>query len=197
MFARACLAACGVAAAVCAAFATPANAGLITGGSCPGASQAFAQFGDPRYYVFGANGGLELGSYGWSLSGGATVVAGNESFFLHSRDDDSSLYLPKGASATTPPTCMETSSTVVRFFVKRDSNLRVQVVERNLLGAIVGILDVTTVDGTSTWQPSPAVLNLQSLQGLLGVATVQLRFTALDGPSQVDDVFVDPWGNSD
>jgi hypothetical protein len=174
--------------------ASPAKASLIFGGSCPGATQAFAQWGDARYYTFGQNGGLESGSLGWSTSG-ASVVSGNESFYIHSRSDSHSLLLQRGATATTPPMCMGTSSTVVRFFLKGDANVRVQVVERNLLGLVVGILDWTTIDGAPTWQPSPTVVNLDSLQGLVGVSSVQLRFTALDGSALVDDVYVDPWSS--
>jgi len=172
-------------------------ASLLTGGSCGAATQAFAQFGDPRYYNFGSNGGLESGSFGWSLSGGASVTQGNESYYLHSRSDNRSLSLPRGATATTPLMCMGTSSTVIRFVFKGDSDLRVQVVERNLLGLVIGILDWTTINGTSTWQPSPTIVNLDSLLGLVGASTVQLRFTALDGPSAVDDVYVDPMASSD
>jgi hypothetical protein len=186
----------GMAAAVALGFgATPAKASLVFGGSCPGATQAFKQFGDARYYTFGTNGGLESGTTGWTFSSGASVVRGNESFYVHSASDSKSLSLTRGASALTPSMCMGTTSTVVRFFVKGDANVRVDVVERNLLGVVVGILDATTVDGTSAWQPSPAVLNLDSLQGVLGVSSVQLRFTAMDGSASVDDVYVDPWSS--
>jgi hypothetical protein len=186
----------GMAAAVALGFgATSAKASLVFGGSCPGATQAFKQFGDARYYSFGTNGGMESGTTGWTVSSGASVVRGNESFFVHSASDSKSLSLTRGASALTPSMCMGTTSTVVRFFVKGDANIRVDVVERNLLGLVVGILNATTVDGTSAWQPSPAVLNLDSLQGLLGVSSVQLRFTAMDGSASVDDVYVDPWSS--
>jgi len=199
--ARAFLRFCGVA-AVCALAFGAANqdksyASLLTGGYCPGGTQAFAQFGDHRYYVFAPNGGLEQGSYGWSLAGGASVVSGNESYYLHSRYDTHSLSLPKGASATTPAMCMGTSSTIIRFVFKGGSNLHVQVVERNLLGLVIGILDWTTINGTSSWQPSPTIVNLDALLGLVGASSVQLRFTALDSPSAVDDVFVDPIASSD
>src|SRR5437763_816302 len=125
-------------------------ASLLTGGYCPGATQAFGQFGDSRYYVFGSNGGLENGGYGWSLEDGAAVVSGNESYYLHSRYDKHSLSLPAGSSATTPAMCMGTSSTVIRFVFKGSADLRVQVVERNLLGLVVGVLDWTTISGTSS-----------------------------------------------
>ncbi len=199
--ARAVVRFCGVVAAIALAFGAEntdkSYASLISGGYCPGATQAFAQFGDSRYYVFAPNGGLELGSSGWSLSGGAAVVSGNESYYLHSGYDSHSLSLPAGASATTPAMCMGTSSTVIRFVFKGSSDLRVQVVERNLLGLVIGILDWTTISGTSSWQPSPTVVNLDSLLGLIGASSVQLRFTAVDGPSAVDDVYVDPWASSD
>jgi hypothetical protein len=182
--------------AFCATQADKSYASLITGGNCPGATQAFAQWGDPHFYVFGANGGLELGSWGWSLSGGSTVVSGNESYYLHSPFDSHSLFIPSGGSATTPPMCMATSSSVLRFFVKGGGDLHVQVVERNLLGLVVGVLDQATVGGSSAWQPSPTIVNLDSLQGLVGVSSVQLRFTADNGSDQVDDVYVDPMASS-
>lgn len=197
MAARAIGVACGLVVALCAAFASTANAGLITGGYCPNASQVFAPWSDVHDYVFATNGGFELGSYGWSLSGGAYVVGGNEPFYLHSSSDNRSLYLPQGASATSPATCMATSSTVIRFVSKGDTNLRVQIIERNLLGIVVNILSVSSVNGTTTWQPTPEIVNLQSLQGLLGVATMQVKITAVDGPAQVDDLFVDPMGSRD
>jgi hypothetical protein len=198
--ARAFLRFCGVVATLALAFGAAdtdkSYAALLTGGSCGPATQAFAQFGDSRYYNFAPNGGLEFGSYGWSLAGGASVVRGNESYYLHSPFDSHSLALPEGATATTPLMCMGTSSTVIRFVYKGTGDLRVQVVERNLLGLVIGILDWTTIDGSSSWRPSPTVANLDSLLGLVGASTVQLKFTSLDGQSQVDDVYVDPMASS-
>ena len=197
--ARVFLRVCGVVAVLmlgfCARSADKSYAGLITGGYCPGATQAFSRFGDARYYTFGTNGGLESGSTGWSLDG-AAVVRGNESYYLHSTSDRYSLSLPAGTSASTPSMCMGTSSTVVRFMYKGSGDLRVQVVERNLLGSVIGVLDWATIDGTSSWSPSPAVVNLDSLLGLAGASSIQLRFTAENGPSAVDDVYVDPWASN-
>ena len=176
---------------------------LATGGSllgldnnCGATSQPFAQFGDSRYYTFGTNGGLENGASGWSIAGGR-VVAGNESYYVHSRSDDSSLELPAGASAATPGLCQETSSSVVRFFLRSPDggSVRVQVVARNLLEQVVGVLDVARVSPGASWQPGPAVMNLQSLLALLGVSSIQLKFLTLSGTVQVDDVYVDPWGS--
>jgi hypothetical protein len=191
---------CALLAAVLAAVLAPqaATAGSLLGlnNNCGATSQPFAQFGDSRYYTFGTNGGLESGGNGWSISGGK-VVAGNESYYVHSRYDSSSLQLPAGASAATPGLCQETSSSVVRFFLRSPDrgSVRVQVVARNLLGQIVGVLDVARVSPGASWQPGPAILNLQSLLALLGVSSIQLKFLTVSGTVQVDDVYVDPWGS--
>ena len=177
-------------------FSVPvANASLLgLNNNCGATSQPFAQFGDYRNYTFGSNGGLELGATGWSLAG-ASVVAGNETYYTHSRGDTRSLSLPAGSSALTPGMCIGTTSTVSRFFVRGSSgsSLRVQVVLRNLLGNVIGIIDWSTVSGGSSWAPGPAIVNLDSLLGLLGVSSIQLKFTTLSGSVQVDDVYVDPW----
>jgi hypothetical protein len=180
--------------------ASAASAGSLLGldNYCGTATKPFGQFGDARLYTFGTNGGLEAGSAGWSVSG-ASVVAGNESYYVHSRGDSHSLSLPGGATATTPPLCMGTTSTVVRFFDRsaNGGSVKVQVVMRGLLGQVVGVLDWTTVKGSSSWQPSPSLVNLDSLLGLLGVSSIQLKFSALAGTTQVDDVYVDPWWSRD
>ena len=72
-------------------------------------------------------------------------------------------------------------------------SVRVQIVLRNILGQVLGVVDWTTIKGTAAWQPSPSLLNLDSLLGLLGVSSVQLKFTALSGTTQIDDVYVDPY----
>ena len=163
---------------------------------CGSTSQPFAQFGDYRYYTFGANGGLENGATGWSLSG-ARVVSGNESFYVHSHGDVNSLSLPAGSTAYTPKLCMGTTSTVMRYFVKGsgDGSVRVEVVLRGLLGQVLGVFQVSRVSTGSSWQAGPPVLNLDSLLGLLGVSSVQLKFTTLSGTAQIDDVYVDPWAS--
>jgi hypothetical protein len=166
---------------------------------CGATSKPFSQWGDYRNYTFAPDGGLEAGGSGWTLSGGARVVSGNEPFFVHSPYDSRSLYLPAGSSAATPPACMGTFSTFIRFFVKNapGGSLRVQVTYRGLLGNVVGTLNWATISGSTSWGPSPSILNLQSLLALLGAKSVQLKFYAVGAPSQIDDVYVDPLASSD
>src|SRR6476659_2355339 len=155
--------------ALCAPAALASGSLLGLNNDCGSTSQPFAQFGDYRYYTFGTNGGLESGATGWSLSG-ARVVSGNESFYVHSHSDVSSLSLPAGSTAYTPKLCMGTTSTVMRYFVKgsSDGSVRVEVVLRGLLGQVLGVFQVSRVATDSSWQTGPPVLNLDSLLGLLG-----------------------------
>jgi hypothetical protein len=175
-----------------------ASAGSLLGldNNCGATSQPFAQFGDSRNYTFGTNGGFETGATGWSVSGGK-VVSGNESYYAHSSSDRNSLQLPSGSTATSPGFCQSTTSTVIRFFLRSPDNgsVRVQIVARGLLGQVVGVLDVARVSPGASWQPGPAVLNLQSLLGLVGVSSIQLKFLTVSGTVQVDDMYVDPWGS--
>jgi hypothetical protein len=182
--------------ALCAPAAMAGGSLLGLNNDCGSSSQPFAQFGDYRNYTFGSNGGLENGSTGWTL-GGADIVSGNESFYVHSASDRHSLSLSPGDSALSPKLCMGTTSTVTRFFVRSDNGgrVRVQVVLRNLLGQVLGILQVSDVTAGSSWSPGPAVLNLDSLLGLVGVSSIQLKFTQLSGNVQVDDIYVDPWAS--
>jgi hypothetical protein len=178
--------------------ATAGGSLLGLNNDCGSTSTPFAQFGDYRYYTFGTNGGLESGGSGWLLSGSA-VVPGNETYFVHSSSDRYSLSLPTGSSALTPKLCMGTTSTVMRFFVKSNNggSVRVEVVLRNLLGQVLGVFQITRLSPGPSWAAGPPILNLDSLLGLVGVSSVQLKFTTLSGSVQVDDVYVDPWASRD
>src|SRR5260221_9012433 len=49
----------------------------LIGGNCGTSSTPFATWGDLRSYTFTNEGGFESGGTGWTLGGGARVVAGN------------------------------------------------------------------------------------------------------------------------
>jgi hypothetical protein len=184
-----------VVAAIGASTASASGSLLGLNNDCGTISQPFAQFGDYNNYTFGTNGGLESGATGWSLSGAAGVVRGNESYYVHSSSDKSSLQLSSGSTALTPNLCMGTTSKVVRFFLRSGNGgrVRVEVVLRNALGQVLGIVQISDLSPGASWQPGPAILNLDSLLGLIGVSSIQLKFTELSGSAQIDDVYVDPW----
>jgi hypothetical protein len=52
------------------------------------------------------------------LSGGAAIVAGNETSYLNGKTDKRSLYLPAGGSAMTATTCFALGDWQVRFMLK-------------------------------------------------------------------------------
>jgi hypothetical protein len=155
--------------------AATAKADLIQsliGGGCGPTTNAFAQWGDSRSYDFAS--GFESNGAGWTLAGGAKVVAGNEPFYLHSDSDNSSLLLPSGATATSPALCFGLLDPGLRFLAVAPSGsgtLHVQLVARGLLGVL------SVIDGV------PA-----------GTKTIQVVLTSSDDV-QVDDLYIDPWEN--
>jgi hypothetical protein len=174
----------------------PASAGL--GLACPSAtSTPFAAWKDYANYAFAPDGGFESGGSGWSLSGGARAVSGNESYYVHSRTDKTSMSLPKGASATSPGMCISLLSSKMRFLVRGDagSSVKVQVVYRGLLSSVLGIFDGGTISAGGTWKPSPALGMLGGVLPLL-TTSVSFRFTAVNGAAAIDDVYLDPMKSS-
>ena len=185
------------------ATAAPASAGL--GVACPDpTSQAFLRWGDVAHYSYVPNGGFESGTGGWAMSGGAKVVAGNESFFAHGSGERYSLSLPAGSSATSPPICISLFSSKMRFFAANagssSSRLKVQVIYNggtsgllSLATSILGVSDFGYVSASAGWQPSAAIGMLSGTLPLL-TQSVQFRFTPADrnGSWLIDDVYLDP-----
>lgn len=174
------------------ASASPASAGL--GLACPNPTvQPFLQWQDDANYALVPNGRFESGSTSWSLSGGASVVQGNEPFYVASTSDRYSLRLPKYAKATSAPMCIELFSSKMRFFVTGDpgAQVKVQVLYRGLLSSLLGIFDGGTVTSTGQWEPSPEVSMLGGVLPLL-TQSVQFRFTSTNGTVQIDGVYLDP-----
>jgi hypothetical protein len=188
--------------AAAAAFLTSAvvaQAGL-TGPSCNygPSSHPFAKWGDPASYTLVPGGSFEGGPQGWSLTGGARLAYGNESFYVNSPTDARSVYVPSGGSAITAPFCVSLVRPTIRLFVSNggssSSRLRVHVVYRGLLG-ILGILDGGTLTAGHAWDASPVML--ATLNAPLGTRSAQFVFTPLDstGSWRIDDLYVDPWVN--
>ncbi|HEU0335800.1 MAG TPA: hypothetical protein VFR43_04555 [Gaiellaceae bacterium] len=180
---------------------TPAAVGETAPGptGCAGeATHPFLRWLDPAAYVPAPGGDFERPS-GWSLSGRAAVVAGNEPFRVGGRHDRFSLLLRDGAAATTPPVCVGLLHPTLRFFATGGSGrswLRVEVVYRTLAGPASHV--VAMLPPRARWAPTlplPFLANAIGLTALDGpTTTVQFRFTATGGaPWQVDDVYVDPW----
>ena len=176
--------------------AAPASAGL--GLACfASTSTPFAGWKDYAHYAFAPDGGFESGGSGWTLSGGARAVSGNESFYVHGTSDRTSLSLPAGASATSPPMCISLFSSKMRFVVRGDSgsSVKVQIVYRGVVSSLLGALDGGTVSADGAWKPSPQIGMLGGVLPLL-TASVSFRFTAVGGSTAIDDVYLDPMKSS-
>lgn len=165
-----------------------------------GAEQVFAPWGDRHHYVLGPDGGFEAGASGWSLSRGATTVAGNESYYLNGAADSRSLSLPAGSSAGSPPVCMSLDTPIFRMFARNtgdpSSRLRVEAVYK-LLG-LLRTRDLSTVSAGPHWAPTQqmsTVLSLSTIVGTLIPSYIQIRIRPLDskGQWQVDDLYIDPY----
>jgi hypothetical protein len=193
------------AAALTASAAAPAAKAASLGIACPDpTSQSFLPWNDTSFYAATPDGGFENGTAGWTLAGGAQIVTGNEPYMVGGAGQSHSLSLPAGSSATSPPMCIGLLSSKMRLFAQNTgaagSNLRVQVIYRGGVGALLGglgstlrISDQATFAGTKAWRPTDPYLMAGGLLPLL-TQSVQFRFTPLStgGNWRIDDVYLDP-----
>jgi hypothetical protein len=188
---------------VTAMLALTAFAGSAQACSYSGAETVFSPWGDQRNYVLAADGGFEAGGAGWQLNRGATVVEGNESYYLNDAADSRSLSLPAGSSAVSPAVCMSIDTPSFRLVARNSgdpsSQLRVEA-SYKLLG-LIRTKTAGTLRAGSTWAPTQSVstvLTLSTIVGTLIPSAIEIRFTPLDssGKWQVDDVYIDPFRRS-
>jgi hypothetical protein len=184
-------------------FAGSARAALISTDPCDGATltQPFLPWGDSNQYKLVPGSDFNGSAPGWTLSGGAKIVQGGEPFGATGKASSSSLYLPAGASAQSPFTCVDAAYPLFRLFAKNDSLLSAVAVsvvyDEPLLGETT--IPVGVIALTPKWAPTAQFLTASVAQGIVTGLTadtdpqVALRFTALTGPSQIDGVFVDPF----
>jgi hypothetical protein len=170
------------------------SAALISTGACDNStlSQPFAQWGDSNQYKLVSGGDFEGSLSGWTLSGGASVISGGNP----NGSTGHSLYLPAGASVTTPFTCVNAAYPSFRLFARNAgllSTIVPQVVYKlPLLGNVAFPIGAAAL--SPDWSPTLPLLTASVVTGVLngGTAQVALKFTATLGPSEVDDVYVDP-----
>ena len=198
---RRALVALAAAGAATLAVAAPAQAGLLvqsaTDCDSPTSARVFQRWLDPFQYVPAPGGNAESAA-GWTLKGGARIVAGNEPWNVGGSGHSSSLLLPAGSSATTGVMCVGIGHPTMRFFAKRNSGLLSTMAVEVLfegLGGTLKSLPIGVVLGGTKWQPTLPYPVIASLLPLLpGQQTpVAFRFTPVLGSWQIDDVYVDPW----
>jgi hypothetical protein len=178
-----------------AAFAGQAQAKTYKPSKCsyPAATQVFSEWDDQGYYELAPDGGLEGGGTGWTLSGGAVLVDANEEHFLNGAEDNTALSLPFGATATSPPVCVDETTPSFRVMTQntgaKGSKLRVTV-SYELSDRVK--TRQTDLASASNWDPSPP-LKLETEGEAERVA--RIVFTAKDpkGTYLLDDLFIDPF----
>lgn len=191
-----------VAAFALVAIAPQTGGSSITPVGCQDAflEQPFLPWLDPAYYTLVPNGGFENGSADWTLTGGATVAAGNESYFVRAPSDSQSLSLVGPSSAKTTAVCVAALDGTLRLFVRNLgaplSTLAVDVIYRNVTGGST-LVTVANLTGTAKWAPTRPIAVLANLEAppLVsdGSVSVAFRFRSGGGAWAIDDVYVDPF----
>ena len=178
-------------------FAPPTSAAAS---GCPvqPTAQRFLRWADPGWYAPLTDSGFETGA-GWTLTGGAAVVDGNEPFFIGSPADAHSLSLSSGASAASTPMCLQLASPTLRLLIRNQGDatarLTVSAIVTDALGARRTV-PLTSLLGSAQWAPSPPIPVLVDAASALQPQQVGFRFTAAGtgGRWTIDDVYVDPYG---
>jgi hypothetical protein len=162
-------------------------------------------FKDKRDYFVAPGGDFEDPALpGWTLSGGATVEAGNESFFVVDPTDAFSLVLPPGSSATSPELCVDLNYPTFRFFAtlladaNTDTDLLVDVIYPALAENNVRQARSIRLKARDDWKLSGDVeLEPKRLGKEAGWRKIALRFRVEPGKKtpasyRIDDILIDP-----
>jgi hypothetical protein len=168
--------------------------------SSPAQTTVFAPWGDYNTYFRMSNGGFENGNADWSLGGGATVVSGNESYYVGGAGDSYSLRIPPNGSAESRTMCVSVHQDVIRLFVNNQhvsgAILHVDAIAQNPQTGWTATtsFDVNGDVPSSPWAPTMQ-LKIPNVFGGNGTENLTLRFTLRGAPATwyVDDVFVDPF----
>lgn len=164
-------------------------------------SQTFRSWNDRGSYTLSPGASMEGELAGWTLTGGAETVPGNEPFRIGGPLDGRSLSLPAGSSVTSAPICVGINYPFFRFFARNGgsflSPLDVEVLHLNAAGRVMSSQAVGRLNGYSSWAPTNRIsLTVgRTGTGSGGEAAVAFRFTprGSGGRWQIDDVYVDPY----
>jgi hypothetical protein len=177
-----------------------ASAGILSqsAGPCPSyaTSAVFSRWLDPTQYTLAPGGAFESAS-GLTLTGGARIVAGNETSSVHGSADSNSVLLPAGATVTTGPLCVGIDKPTVRFFAKRPSFallplMTVEGVYTTKSGGTASLPLVGVPLAGNSWSLQLPMVSLGSVLELGDTTMMRFRIRALTGTWQVDDFYVDP-----
>jgi hypothetical protein len=155
-------------------------------------ARVFKPWNDRRLYTLAPGGDFETLADGWTLDG-ATVAADSSPFVLGAALGASSLELPAGATALSPPVCVERGFPSFRL-VARTVSTEQAVVKVGVVYADGRVKKTGRLKPAADW----AVTRKLSLaQGRFRVrrgesALVQVRFAVTAGTARLDDLYIDP-----
>jgi hypothetical protein len=173
-----------------AAYASTARAAC----SYPDATQVFAPWKDKGWYQLAPEGGLEGGATGWTFEGGAALVADPEARNHDGAQEETALSLPYGASATSPPVCVDETTPNFRVMLRNfgEEGAKLQVTVRYEAASAQAKEHDTDVRAEEEWGPSRSV-KLKTQQDEERVARITFTAADPDGEYLVDDLYVDPF----
>jgi hypothetical protein len=162
----------------------------------PDAEQVFAPWNDRGYYQLAPEGGLESGASGWTLQNGAALVADDGDRLHEGEQEETAVSLPFGATATSPPVCVDETTPNFRVMVRnvgdKGAKIRVTVAYEGTLKAVKARNSDVHADIEDGWLPSPSI-KLETEHEQERVA--RITFTGKDPKTAylVDDLYVDPF----
>lgn len=160
-------------------------------------TQPFAPWGDYATYFRVLNGGFEQWGASWQLSGGASVVWGNEPWKVAGSGDSLNLKVPYGGYAESQTMCVTLGEDKIRLFVYNPgvsgSILHVRAVVKAGTQVAETAFDVNGDAAPRGYAPTmqfgvPKFFNGYPTQTL----TVIFETRGAPATWYVDDVFVDP-----
>lgn len=148
-------------------------------------AKSFSKYGDSADYS-PAPGGTFEGSNSWTLTGGAAVVAGNET--VGASTGSKSLRMPYGSTATSPEFCVDETNPYFRFAMKaaHHGGYQALVLWRNSSGQVTQAQFTSSSFATfceGKWIPSavsPLATKITLASGT--AATVQLKLVSTGNP---------------
>jgi hypothetical protein len=168
-------------------------------------SLPFLALGDTNAYFPAPGGNFEGTTSGWTLSGGAQIVPGNESANVGGRSDSQSLSLPTTSSSATSPTmCVNPLSPTFRMYLLNKGN---NGATDGQLAVYLNFTDgkgnqqqvkIAALKATPAWspiEPIPFDQYLNSAFKQFGRTQVSFTFKPNDnhGNWQLDDLYIDPF----
>jgi hypothetical protein len=161
----------------------------------PDAEQVFAPWNDQGYYQLAPEGSFEAGASGWTLLNGAALVTDDGARPHEGTQEETAVRLPYGASATSPPVCVDDTTPNFRVLMRnvgdKGAKLRVIVSYERLSPSKAKTTDVHS-DIEDGWMPSPS-LKLETDHEEERVARITLVGKDSKGVYLVDDLYVDPF----